>query len=86
LQFFALKNLYLHRQKEILLYYGPVAQRIEQLISNQLAAGSIPAGVTESVVMCLKSTLYDGNFIPYTSPRHELVHAPFRTNRGFQTG
>ena len=25
---------------------GPVAQRIEQLISNQLAAGSIPAGVT----------------------------------------
>ena len=25
---------------------GPVAQRIEQLISNQLAAGSIPAGIT----------------------------------------
>jgi hypothetical protein len=30
---------------------GPVAQGIEQLISNQSAAGSIPAGITNEVTL-----------------------------------
>lgn len=48
LPFLAQKNLYLHRKKkEASPLIGPVAQRIEQLISNQLVAGSIPAGVTD---------------------------------------